>query len=90
VTWFWWLRWMLRHPLIAWFWRLRWTLRHPLIAWAEASKWRHRPDVGDLVVDCRGKTLRVTAVSTADPDTLTLEDGTHASWMHCCDYPEET
>lgn len=74
---------------MTWFWRLRWMMRHPRIAWAEASKWRHRPHVGDLVVDCRGRTLRVTAVNTADPDTLTLEDGTHASWMNCCDYPEE-
>jgi hypothetical protein len=56
---------------------------------AMASKWRHRPHAGDLVVDCRGKTLRVTAVDATDPDTLFLEDGTHASWMHCCDYPEE-
>lgn len=70
---------------MTWLWVLRRWLRHPAESYYWRQKARHAPRAGDLVVDCRGKTLRVTAV---DGDDLTLEDGARASWMHCCGYPE--
>jgi hypothetical protein len=70
---------------MTWWWTARRWLRHP----ADSYRWHRKrmsaPEPGSLVTDCRGKTLRVTAV---DGDDLTLEDGTRASWMHCCSYPE--
>ena len=70
--------------LLTVYWRLRSWMLHPVISCRWTWKAHRRPNPGDLVVDCRGKTLRVTAV---DGDDLTLEDGMEASWMYCCDYP---
>ena len=67
-------------------WLLRQWMRHPVDSWRWYRKAHSVPSPGDTVVDCRGRTLRVTAV---DADDLTLEDGTRVSWMHCCDYPGE-
>jgi hypothetical protein len=69
-----------------WWWRIRGWLYHPVYNFYWYLKAHHAPQPGDLIVDCRGLTLRVTA---ADDDVLILEDGTRASWMHCCDWPEK-
>lgn len=70
---------------LPWWWLRAW-LRHPVDSFGWTWKAVHVPQPGDRVTDCRGLTLVVTAV---DGDNLTLEDGTRASWMHCCHYPRE-
>lgn len=72
-----------------WLWTLWLKIRYARKDFSSRRKWRDRPEIGDLVEDCRGKVLRVKAFGTTEDD-LILEDGSTASWMHCCDYPERT
>jgi hypothetical protein len=71
---------------MGWWWCIRSWLRHPVSKYWWYYKAHHAPQPGDLITDCRNLTLRVTA---ADGDDLVLEDGTRASWMHCCNWPEK-
>lgn len=65
-------------------WRLRRWLLHPVTSYSWHWKARHAPHAGDLVTDCRGRTLRVAAI---DGDDVTMDDGFCCSWMHCCGWP---
>ena len=67
-----------------WVWVAWHTARHPVWYYRDWRKWRDRPAVGEKVEDCGGRVLAVVAV---DGDDLRLEDGSSASWMHCCDKP---
>jgi len=71
------------------FWRLAWQVRHPRAAWWLWRKWRNRPAPGDQVTDCRSEIHTVTGFG-GDRDTLILDDGSHCSWMNCCDWPPTT
>lgn len=48
-------------------------------------KWRQRPGIGDRVEDCRYQIHTVVGFVGGDEDNLLFEDGSSASWMHCCD-----
>lgn len=63
------------------------SVLHPRVHWFYWRKWRNRPKVGDRVEDCRGEIHMVTKIDP-DGDQLTLEDGSGASWMNCCDWPK--
>lgn len=70
-------------------WRLYRRIIHPIRTYRWYKKWYDRPEVGEFVIDCRGKTLMVVRRG-ADPDVLFLEDGSTASWMSCCEHLHET
>jgi hypothetical protein len=70
-------------------WYVWMVINHPIETYQRQKKWRHRPKVGDIIVDCRGRTLVVTSIGPTEDD-LQLSDGWNASWMHCCDYPEKS
>ena len=67
------------------FWTAIYTMRHPIDSFMRQWKWHNRPNVGDAVIDCRNQYHLVTDI---DGDDLTLDDGSKASWMHCCDRPQ--
>lgn len=67
--------------------RIYHRIRHPVIYFRDWMKWRDRPAIGDYVEDCRYKVLQVVAFGDTEDD-LVLEDGSHASWMNCCDRPQ--
>jgi hypothetical protein len=73
-------------PLERRFWHLVDTVQHPRRHWNDWKHWRQRPKIGDLVVDCREKTLKVVSFGRTEDD-LILEDGSSASWMNCCERP---
>ncbi len=65
------------------FWGAVYNIRHPVIF---ASAWWHRlqrPKPGERVECCDYKVREVASVDD-DGDTLTMTDGGHYSWMHCC------
>jgi hypothetical protein len=86
----WWDKLEDKHPLLLeaerWYRRQLATLRHPIYTFHDYRKWLQRPDVGDYVIDCRSKLLKVVQLGD-DEDDLMLEDGSSASWMHCCERP---
>lgn len=49
------------------------------------SAFRMEPYVGMIVCDCRYLHLKVVRIDEEDPDFLYLEDGSTASFFHCCD-----
>lgn len=61
-----------------------WHFNHHESAKPFREKLADRPIAGEYVEDCRGLVLKVVEVND---DNLTLEDGTTASWMNCCDRP---
>ena len=69
----------------AWWTVWQW-IRHPRENYYWRKKHRNPPKAGDYVEDCRYQILKVVEV---DGDDLLLEDGTTASWMHCCNRPED-
>lgn len=72
----------------AW-WRLQLWVTSPRLQYALWRKWRDRPGIGDVVEDCRGRLCTVVSVIADDPDSLVFDDGSHASWMHCCNWPDD-
>lgn len=79
------------NPLERFWWRLRLWVIQPRQSYAVWQKDRHRPGVGDVVEDCRGRLCTVVSVGhfKDDPDDLLFDDGTHASWLHCCNWPDD-
>lgn len=47
-----------------------------------------KPQVGDIVCDCRMVHSRVIAVE--EDDMIVVEGGFRCSWVHCCDEPNHT
>ena len=70
-------------------WRAWQWIRYPRENFSWRRKWRNKPKIGDRVEDCRYEIHTVVGYDEKDEDTLLFEDGSHASWMHCCNYPEE-
>lgn len=69
------------------FWTWGQWLRHPRDNWGWRRKWRCRPATGAWVEDCRGQVHQVTGFGETDDDLL-LDDGTRASWTHCCNFAQ--
>lgn len=68
-------------------WITWYRIRHPIFSYRDWRKWANRPEIGDLVEDCRGHNLRVVGFGASD-DELVLADGSKCSWMNCCDRPK--
>lgn len=66
-------------------WRVWRFARHPVDSFWWRWKWLNRPGIGEVVEDCRYRQLKVVAFG-GTRDDLVLEDGSHASWMHCCNH----
>ena len=66
------------------FWFIPYRIRHPVRTYMLWRKWRRRPAIGDRVEDCRYEIHTVIGFADGDEDTLLFEDGSSASWMHCC------
>lgn len=72
--------------------RFFWTqwrrVRYPVASWRVWQKWRSRPRPGDVVEDCQYRRMAVASYGDTEDD-LIFTDGSAASWMHCCNWPEE-
>jgi hypothetical protein len=79
-----WLWWPVHLQSGAW-WRWASRARHPVDSLRWQWKWWMKPGIGEVVEDCRHQQLKVAAFGDTRDD-LILEDGSHASWMHCCDH----
>lgn len=66
-------------------WRAWPWLRHPLGTFWWHWKWWNRPGIGEVVEDCATRRVKVVAFGDSRDD-LVFEDGTKASWMHCCNH----
>lgn len=88
MTIWWWGKKKSQSLVMAWWWRLEDMIRHPVLNYRDRHKWRHRPKPGDRVEDCRRRLLTVVAYGDTEDD-LVFEDGMTASWMHCCNWPED-
>jgi hypothetical protein len=61
---------------------------HPFDTYRFYSKWWHRPKVGDLVLVHDTNVKQVVKLGETDDD-LIFADGSNASWIHCCGWPDK-
>lgn len=73
------------------FFRSWYSIRHPRQAWFDIKRRLQRPKIGEWVVDCRYEYHQVKGYLDSGwyRDTLLFEDGHSASWINCCELPEE-
>lgn len=61
--------------------------RHPIRYFLNWYKWYTRPNIGDLI-EYHSDTRLVVGFGESEDDLL-LDDGTNASWTHCCGWPQK-
>jgi hypothetical protein len=66
-------------------WVLRNWVRYPYRSYLDMVHWWTRPMIGDKIIDCRNEVHTVVGILPTEDD-LILEDGHHASWIHCCEH----
>ena len=72
-----------RWPVLVTVWRVLDHIKYPGWYARRWLKWKRRPAIGDQVEDCAYKIRTVVAFGDSEDD-LEFEDGSRASWMHCC------